>query len=387
MAGSKETLDELVEERIVWVALNLMEGVGPLCLERILRHRGSASRALSTPAPLLRKLGARQPAGGRRHWKHLVDDARRELRILHENGWSLVARGEEGYPALLREIPDPPTVLSFWGQLAPQDEVAVAVVGSRRATPYGLRVAEGLGASLAEAGITVVSGMARGVDSAAHRGALEAGGRTLAILGSALDRIYPRENEALAEAIAGSGAVISEFPLGTPPEAGHFPRRNRVVSGLCQAVVVVEGEAGSGSLITARLALDQDREVGAVPGPVHSETSVGPHCLLREGAFLVQRVEDVLEALPEPARRKLEGRREADEEATGGAEEGAGIQPGLGSAERAVLDLLEPEEGRSVDFLLSRCPRSAGEVLEALFYLELQGLVDALPGGLFLRRP
>jgi DNA processing protein len=262
--------------------------------------------------------------------------------------------------------------------------VAVAVVGSRRATPYGLRVAEGLGASLAEGGVTVVSGMARGIDSAAHRGALEAGGRTLAVLGSGLDRIYPRENEALAEAIAGGGAVISEFPLGTPPEAGHFPRRNRVVSGLCQAVVVVEGEAGSGSLITARLALDQGREVGAVPGPVHSETSVGPHCLLREGAFLVQRGEDVLEALPETARRLLEGRREGPAEASG-EEDRTGPAPG--TAERAVLDLLEPEEARSVDFLLSRCPRSAAEVLEALFLLELQGLIDALPGGLFLRRP
>jgi DNA processing protein len=384
MAGPREPVDPIAEERAVWVALNFLEGVGPLCLERLLRRRGSPREALSAPGSLLRELGAKEPAGGRRPRKRLLEDARRELRVLEGSGWSLVCRAEPGYPALLREIPDPPTVLSLWGELAPQDEVAVAVVGSRRATPYGLRVAEGLGASLAEAGVTVVSGMARGIDSAAHRGALEAGGRTLAVLGSGLDRIYPRENEALAEAIAGRGAVISEFPLGTPPEAGHFPRRNRVVSGLCQAVVVVEGEAGSGSLITARLALDQGREVGAVPGPVHSETSVGPHCLLREGAFLVQRGEDVLEALPETARRLLEGRRDGSGEASGEEDR---TEPALGPAERAVLDLLEPEEARSVDFLLARCPRSAAEVLEALFFLELQGLVDALPGGLFLRRP
>lgn len=371
------------EDRVVWVALNFLEGVGPLALQRLLRHRGSPRAALETPAALLRALGARKPPGGRKPWRRLLAEAEREMRRLEEQGWSLLTRGDEAYPGRLLEIPDPPTVLSLWGGLDDVDDPAVAVVGSRRATPYGLRVAEGLGASLAEAGITVVSGLARGIDAAAHRGALEAGGRTLAVLGSGLDRVYPRDNEALAAAIAASGAVISEFPLGTPPEPGHFPRRNRVVSGLCRAVVVVEGEAGSGSLITARLALDQGREVGAVPGPVHSPTSVGPHFLLREGAFLVQRGEDVLEALPEDARRRIEGRREPPEGGSGDPDEA----PDLAPAERELLEMLETGEGRQVDLLLERCPRSAGEVLEALFSLELRGLIDALPGGLYLRRP
>jgi DNA protecting protein DprA len=213
---------------------------------------------------------------------------------------------DDAYPSLLREIADPPPVLYVRGAIAPDDEVRVAIVGSRRATPYGLGVARGLAEALGGRGIAIVSGLARGIDAAAHLGALDGGARTIAVMGSGLAAIYPNEHTDLADRIASTGAVISEYPLDSQPLPGFFPRRNRIVSGLSAFVVVVEAARTSGALVTARLALEQGRELGAVPGSIRSETSTGTNGLLRDGAaHAITKHEDVLDALPAVFRLRL----------------------------------------------------------------------------------
>jgi DNA processing protein len=367
------------DRRRAWIALAQLPRLGPLRLARALERLDTPERILAASKRALREAGIDAESSGLIRRGEALRRADEAIERAAREGWSLVVPDDDAYPNALGEIQDPPTALWARGDPGACDAVAVAVVGSRRATPYGLRTAEGLGSSLASAGVTVVSGMARGIDSAAHEGALAAGGRTLAILGSGLANLYPPESGGLASRIAASGALLSELPPDTEPKPSHFPRRNRIISGLSRAVVVVEATADSGSLITAKLALDQGREVGAVPGPVHRETSTGPHCLIRDGAFLVQRAEDVLEVVLGPAGGRLAGASPLPAAAT--------PSPPLAPFEEAVFGLLDPDEPISVDRLLSRSERTAGEVLEALFSLELRGLVRTLPGGTYLRRP
>ena len=246
------------------------------------------------------------------------------IRFCEENGIEIVAFRDARYPARLREIDNPPRLLYVRGSFAPEDRAAIAIVGTRGATRYGLDQARRLGRELAEAGFTVVSGLALGIDGAAHRGALEVGGRTLAALGGGVAKVYPREHEDLARLIANSGAVFSEYHPLTSPLAGNFPARNRIVSGLSLGVLVVESPLRSGSLITARLAAEQNREVFALPGPVDRETSRGCHQLLREGAALVESVEDVLAVLP-PFERPV---KQAKIEKSGGNNRRPGAQTG-----------------------------------------------------------
>lgn len=305
------------------------------------------------------------------------DGARRRARLEIERaealGARVVTRGEQSYPPrLLEGVPDPPPALYVRGEILPRDAGAVAIVGSRLATPYGLETARRLAGDLAQEGYTVVSGLARGVDAAAHRGALEAGGRTLAVLGCGIDRIYPPAHAELAEAIASRGAVLSEFPLGSRPLRPHFPIRNRLISGLSLAVVVVEAAEASGSLITARLAAEQGREVGAVPGPVTSPMSVGANKLLIDGAALVRTWRDIAEQIP-PERRPPGRDRRAELE-------------DLGERARRILQALSPEAPRHVDALARELRSGAGELLADLLDLELRRLVVSLPGGNFMRR-
>lgn len=278
----------------------------------------------------------------------------------------LLTPDDEAFPAALRRIADPPQALHVFGTLAEADRNAVAVVGARRASPYGVAVAEWLGRELARSGVTVVSGLARGIDAAAHRGALEAGGRTIAVLGCGVDVVYPPEHAPLARAIAGAGALLSEYPPGTPPLKHQFPRRNRLISGLSLGVVVVEGREDSGALITADCALEQGREVFAIPGPVFSPTSALPHRLLQQGAKLVSSVADILEELHLPA-----------------------AQP-----HTAAVRLEGPEalvyaqlsfEPQHIDQLAARCGLAAPEVSRALLGLELGGLVGVLAGQRYVR--
>ncbi len=286
---------ELVDD----ILLSTVDGVGPLTAERLIAYFGTASEVLRASRRDLERVDKVGPTLARKiSQAREACDVEALIRFCEENGIEIVAFRDARYPERLREIDNPPRLLYVRGSFAPEDRTAIAVVGTRGATRYGLEQARRLGRELAEAGFTVVSGLALGIDGAAHRGALEVGGRTLAALGGGVAKVYPREHEDLARLIAGSGAVFSEYHPLTSPLAGNFPARNRIVSGLSLGVLVVESPLRSGSLITARLAAEQNREVFALPGPVDRETSRGCHRLLREGAGLVESVEDVLAALP-----------------------------------------------------------------------------------------
>jgi DNA processing protein len=279
---------------------------------------------------------------------------------------SLVPWSDAAYPAALAAIPDPPAVLWARGNLTSLSRPAVAIVGSRAGSPYGLSVAEHLAADLAGRGIVVVSGLARGIDSAAHRGALAASGSTLAVLGSAADVIYPAEHRDLARRIEADGAVLSELVPGTPPRKPFFPLRNRLISGLSRAVLIVEAGQQSGSLITARCALEQGREVLAVPGNVLSGRNRGGHALLRDGAKIVESADDILEELSV----RVTGRPDP---------------PGLTGPEDLVLRNLPAGEACDLDAISDRTGLPSARLLPRLFELEMQGLVRRVGGGRFVR--
>jgi DNA processing protein len=290
-------------------------------------------------------------------------------------GYRLLVLGEPDYPPLLALIPDPPIVLTVRGELLREDALGLSIVGSRRATPYGRDTARRLSRDLASFGLTIVSGLARGIDAAGHEGALDASGRTLAVLGSGLDELYPPEHRKLAERIAERGAVLSEFDLDEPPHARNFPRRNRVITGLTLGTLVVEAAAKSGSLISARLALDQNREVFAVPGPVGSPGSEGVHALIRDGARLVTRAEDVLEELRDEVREALKHRAtERRERSAGGGT--------LDAEEQAVVALLlASHDALDIDRILDELSLPVDRALAVLGRLEVMGRIARLPGG------
>lgn len=283
---------------------------------------------------------------------------------------SLITPADSEYPAALRTIFDPPSPLYVRGKILPCDAIAVAIVGARRATEYGKAVAQWLARQLAQSGVTVVSGLARGVDAAAHRGALEAGGRTIAVLGCGPDIIYPPEHRSLMAEVIGQGAVVSEFAPGTPPHGGQFPQRNRIISGLSLGVVVVEGREDSGALITADAALEQGREVFAVPGRIFDATTRAPHRLLQEGAKLVQRVEDILQELHLPVRAALTPAAAAP------------LDPVEGAVYRHLS--LTPQH---IDHLAAACGLPIAATSRALTALECKGLAVALPGNRYVQRP
>lgn len=296
----------------------------------------------------------------------------------------VLARADTGYPSRLAEVPDAPATLHVRGALVDADALAIAVVGSRRATPYGLEVAETLAADLAARGVTIVSGLARGIDSAAHRGALRVGGRTLAVLGSGVDVVYPPENRRLAAEIAERGALVSQFAPGTPPLPQNFPARNQVIAAMSLAVVVVEAAEKSGSLITARLAAELGREVLAVPGRITAPESRGANRLIQDGAHLAMGWEDVVAVLPGRwkacvvADRALVGRVAA--EGAADACEGSGV----GATGSRVLALLG-EDPIDIDHVIERSGLGAGSVSAALLELELEGRVRQIEGKRFVR--
>jgi DNA processing protein len=316
-------------------------------------------------AEVLEVVQGTAPAAAATARRLATNEVPRALERAHEAGWQWVVPGDPSYPALLEHVSDPPLGLFVRGQpLTHRADLVVAVVGSRRATPYGRQVARLLGEELARAGVAVASGMARGVDGAAHQGALAAGGPTLAVWGTGPDRVYPPEHRQLAEAIAGSGALLTEYPPGTPPRRRHFPERNRILAGMARAVVVVEAAARSGALITARLALEEGREVLAVPGAIFSEMSSGPNSLLQAGAQPVLEAADVLRVLGEPAQPG--GRRDRD----------------AGRAER----LLPRGRAATVDEMAQRSGLDVQEVLAELLQLELEGTVERSDDGRYSRR-
>jgi DNA processing protein len=295
----------------------------------------------------------------------------RELKLIEEFNVSLVTIKDQSYPKNLRQIYDAPPLLYVRGSLEPRDDLAISMVGSRLATNYGRTVTERIAGDLARHGVTMVSGMARGIDSAAHRGSLSVGGRTIAVLGCGVNIIYPRENRHLFEEIMAHGAVISEFPMSTPPEGMNFPRRNRIISGLSLGVVIVQASARSGSLITARLALEQNRDVFAVPGNIGMARSQGTNRLIKQGAKLVESAEDILEeVLP---RFQHQGTTSEDRDFS------------LEEEEERVFFLLE-DEPIHIDSIIAQTRMAASRISSILLQLELKGLVQQLSGKRFVKK-
>jgi DNA processing protein len=365
--GSREV--EATGRARAWLALALVPGLRPAQARRLVERVGSpqAARALSPAAVVATGIDA---AG----WAEADARADRELARLARLGASLRAWDEPAYPAPLRAIADPPLVLAVLGVLdgaLGNDAGAVAVVGARRASSYGKRVAEDLACGLAAAGLTVVSGLATGIDAAAHRGALAAGGRTVAVLATGLDQVYPPWHAELSRRVVAGGALVTEFPCGTAPLPYHFPRRNRLISGLSLGTVVVEAAPGSGSLITARYALEQGREVFAVPGPIGVALHAGANRLIQEGAKLVRGVEDVLDEIaPQLRARAMASRMRT---------------PALSTVEARVLDAVRPDDAH-VDEVIRRTALAPGVALETLLALELRGVVEQQPGMRFRAR-
>ena len=362
-----------------WLALTLVPGIGARTFHRLIQRFGSPDRVFTArrshleQVPGLKK-GSIDAIGSRA----LIETAEKEMLRLRSLGIRMIQWGTEEYPPFLSNIADPPPLFYVKGKLLQEDERSVAVVGSRQASAYGLNVCKKLCRELAWQGWTVVSGMARGIDSAAHLGALKGGGRTLAVLGSGLDVVYPAENRKLSQQIAASGAIISEFPLGTPPEPGNFPVRNRIISGLSLGVVVVEAAAKSGSLITARMALEQGRQVFAVPGPIDRPGVEGTHRLIKEGAKLVERAEDVIEELlPMVAAR-------SPVEAVVRKGSQTNLHPELSEREKQLWELLGMDPVH-IDAIARQLEFSVSHTAELLLRLELRGLVKQLPGTFFMR--
>ncbi|MBM3212563.1 DNA-protecting protein DprA, partial [Candidatus Poribacteria bacterium] len=288
-----------VEDIKDWIALNMIQGVGSTTFRRLVKFFGSPTIVLNSSLKDLNKIKGLTPAV----CQSLVENhdkvpIQKELELIQKYGCKVITIQDESYPVNLKAIYDPPPLIYVKGNIIPGDSLAVSVVGTRIATSYGKKAAEKFSSLLASRGITVVSGMAYGIDTAAHEGALSSGGRTIAVMGNGLSIIYPERNTNLFEKIAESGAVISEFPMATKPLKVNFPMRNRLISGISLGTLVVEAPKRSGALLTADFALDQGREVFAIPGQIFSETSAGTHDLIKQGAKLVDSIEDILEELP-----------------------------------------------------------------------------------------
>lgn len=365
------------------IALLLASGVGSRTGKLLIEQFRTATAAFAASRDDLLHVGLTREQVESLRDPALPDRAWRELGAARAAGADVVPLGSDAYPPMLAETYDPPVVLFGRGHWrdALVDAPVIAIVGSRRASTYGRNVAERIATDLARRGVTVVSDLARGIDSVAHRGAVEAGGRSVAVMGTGIDAIYPRENDRLASRLLERGGLVTEFPTSTPPSGQNFPFRNRVISGLSHGVLVVEAADRSGSLITARMAIEQGRDVFAVPGNVTSATSVGPNLLIRDGACLVRTWADVVEELPSPWRdRILEAEREQPAQANLSA------VADVTEDERLVLKHLAADTPRHIDSLADRTRLDAGSLADALFTLELKGLAAALPGGLYIRK-
>ena len=280
-----------------WLGFSLVSGIGPRRLTHLLNLFGDIETAWKASEKALHNAGLEGQVFTNLIKQRRNLDLEKELAKIHDAGAWLLTAGDETYPEMLRHVPDAPLVMYGKGTLLPVDQNALSVVGTRKSTHYGFESAFKLAHAVAQQGVTVISGLAHGIDTAAHRGALKAGGRTIAVLGCGIDHVYPADNKELAKAIVENGALISEFPVGTPPEGRNFPRRNRIISGLSLGVLVVEAPPGSGALITANIAAEQGRDVFAVPGNIFNKASQGTNKLIQEGAKLVMSAADILDEM------------------------------------------------------------------------------------------
>ncbi len=368
----------LSQETISLITLSLIEGVGSAVIQKLLGFFGSAEEVLTASYQDLSQIMGLTPNICRQIVALRGDvPLEKELGLIEQHACHIITIHDDAFPERLRSIFDPPQILYVKGELPPQDALVIAVVGSRRATTYGKTVCDQLSRQLVANGFTVVSGFARGIDSAAHRGVLEAGGKTIAVMGNGLSVIYPAENKQLMEQLTASGAAISEFPITTPPMATNFPRRNRVISGLSLGTLVVEASENSGSLITARLAAEQGREVFAVPGDIFSKMSKGTHNLIKQGAVLVESVGDILDAL------SLDVPRAKDVKPISQVERPPSVK--LGDEEQAIWNALS-HGSTHIDEIARNSNLPPNKVSSILVMLELKGIVQQLPGKMFARK-
>ena len=372
-----------------WLQLGLTDGIGPILTSRLIEAAGSAQAACQADAALLRSVEDIGPAKSQQIHQALRDAAGQveaELARASAAGVSLVCLEDDAYPAMLKTISDPPTVLWVRGHFEARDLNAMAIVGSRRCTHYGREQAERFGGLLAQAGFTIVSGGARGIDSAAHRGALALpSGRTLVVMGCGVDIDYPPENHALFDQIAERGAVISEFPLSSAPLRENFPRRNRIISGLSRGVLVVEADAMSGALITARLACDShNRPVFAIPGRIDQPMSAGPHGLIRDGAVLVMGLEDILNNLgPLPAETTVAAAAPAADSPVGADGPAAAGPVALDARQQRIVDEVGADP-TPLDTIIARTDLPAEVVLQDLTLLTLRGVLKRVEGQVYV---
>ncbi len=371
-----------------WLKLIRAEQVGPATFSKLLGHFSSIDRTLGASVSQLANVEGIGLKTAQRIAKTRDEfDPVSELQLAEKLGVWIIHLEDERYPAALKTIYDPPPVLYIKGTLSRRDNLAIAIVGSRRCSFYGQEQASRFAHLLASAGFTIVSGMARGIDSAAHQGALSANGRTIAVQGSGLANPYPPENEKLFELISGSGACISELPLRYEPLAENFPPRNRIIAGLSLGTIVIEAALRSGALITARSALENGREVMAVPGKVDSPLSKGTHQLIKEGARLVESIEDVLETLGYIGQNLKEhvatSAQAADEKLSASLLDMP--EALLSENEKAVIDCLADEPAH-IEEIIARTSLPAGNINASLVSLRLKGMIKQLPGSTFLRR-
>jgi DNA processing protein len=365
-----------------WLALGLVPGLGSRNAGKLLGAFGTPEAIFRAPLTELEALGLSAATAQAIHSQQPLQRAEKELARVKEIGCQLVPWNDDRYPRLLREIYDPPPLIYVQGDADILNRPSIAIVGTRRPTPYGNQMSERLGQDLAERGLVIASGLARGIDTLAHRGALKASsGTTVAVVGCGVDVLYPKENKKLFDEIAsGRGAVVTELPTGSPPVPQNFPVRNRIIAGMALGAVIVEGTEHSGSLITARLAMEFGREVYGVPGNATQPNSYGPNQLIKQGAKLVTGWQDVIEELPTAVRASL-----APVQTTTAAERASLVNGSLFGPERVLYELLGPDESRHIDELVERSGLSSSEALAALFDLEMKGYVQQLPGKQFMK--
>ena len=365
------------EKWFPWFALKSIPGIGNILFKRLIDRFLSPEKVFEASVQELCRInGISENLANRIKSFKLRDTIKKEIDLVIQKGFQVITLSDADYPPLLRQIPDPPPFLHISGKIVPQS-FHIAVVGSRNPTAYGISSTLRLSENLALQGFTIVSGMARGIDSAAHEGALKGKGKTIAVLGSGLGKIYPPENRKLFDKISENGAVISEFNILSPPEAHHFPIRNRIISGMSLGTVVVEASKKSGSLITARLAAEQNREVFAVPGSIHSFKSCGTNSLIKQGAKLVENAQDIIEELAP----QIQGNLECSSD-NAYVDNRIKRMPNLSDDEITVLNQLEPYPVQ-VDELVRKTSMAPGKLLGILLKFELEGIAEQSPGKCF----
>ncbi|MGA2422500.1 MAG: DNA-processing protein DprA [Terriglobales bacterium] len=368
-----------------WLGLALTQGLGPSRIKKLIEHFGTAESVFHASLTELEAMGMRAVSAQSIATGKSLELAQQECTKTAEAGAKLIALSDPEYPPRLKEIYDPPVVLFVKGCVEVLAQPGIAMVGTRHPTPYGSGMAERLSTDLAARGLVIISGLARGIDTASHRGAVAAKGKTVAVLGTGIDVMYPKENTRLTEQIVAlGGALVTEFPVGTPPTPQNFPIRNRIISGMAAGVLVVEAAEYSGTRITSRLALEQNRDVYAVPGNVTNKNSWGPNTLIKQGAKLVATWEDVWEELPTEVQAALSSLQNESPEP-----ETASLFPDEVSSphEKRILKLLKADESTHIDQLVELLENemSPSEIFAALFELELNGKVRQLPGKNFVK--